>query len=326
MTVPKIINLKHLDMKNSIGYFIILLILPFMGYAQEGSEEQTETSEQPKEKLERAAFESSYIIDNQTDVVLGKNALEVMFQHRFGLIDDWDDFYGIWGAANIRIGASYGVHERVTLGFGTTKNRRYQDLNWKVALLRQTRKDKMPVNLTYYGNFVYDARKQDPTNVPPINYHQDRYSYFHQLILSRRFNSKLSLQFTTSLSHYNTVYGPDLEKNYEGMDNDVFAISFSGRYKVTSNTAIVVDYSQPLSSYDLYNTQSLDPNTSVYEYKSLKPGFSLGFEFGTSGHAFQVFVSNNWGIVNQDNYMWNTNDFFSGDILLGFNMTRVYNF
>jgi len=128
------------------------------------------------------------------------------------------------------------------------------------------------------------------------------------------------------LSHYNTVYGEDVLADYEGMDNDVFAISFSGRYKVTSNTAIVLDYSQPLASYDLYNTQSLIPGTDTYEYKSLKPGFSLGFEFGTSGHAFQVFVSNNWGIVNQDNYMWNTNDFFSGDILLGFNMTRIYNF
>jgi hypothetical protein len=313
-------------MKNSIKYLIVFLILPFMGYAQEGSEEQTEASEKPKEKLERASFESSYLIDNQTDVVLNKKAMEVMFQHRFGLIDDWSDFYGIWGAANIRIGASYGVHERVTLGFGTTKNRRYQDLNWKVALLRQTREDKMPVNLTYYGNFVYDARKQDPTNVPPINYHQDRYSYFHQLILSRRFSPNLSLQFTTSVSHYNTVYGPDLEKNYEGMENDVFGISIGGRYKISPNTAILVDYSQPLVSYDLYNTQSLNPDTGAYEYKSLQPGFSLGFEFGTSGHAFQVFVSNNWGIVNQDNYMWNTNDFFSGDVLIGFNMTRIYNF
>lgn len=313
-------------MKNSIKYLIVFLILPFMGYAQEGTEEQTETSEKPKEKLERAAFESSYIIDNQTDVILNKKALEVMFQHRFGLIDDWSDFYGVWGAANIRIGASYGVHERVTLGVGTTKNRRYQDLNWKVALLRQTRQDKMPVNLTYYGNFVYDARKQDPTNVPPINYHQDRYSYFHQLILSRRFNPNISLQLTTSVSHYNTVYGPDLEKNYDGMDNDVFGISLGGRFKITPNTAILIDYSQPLSSYDLYNTQSLNPDTEEYEYKSLQPGFSLGFEFGTSGHAFQLFVSNNWGIVNQDNYMWNTNDFFSGDVLIGFNITRIYNF
>ena len=97
------------------------------------------------------------------------------------------------------------------------------------------------------------------------------------------------------------------------MDNDVFAIAIGGRYKISPQTAIMVDYSQPLSSYDIKG-------------QDLKPGFSLGFEFGTSGHAFQLFVTNNWGIVNQDNYVWNTNDFWNGDILLGFNITRVYNF
>ena len=289
-------------------------MVPFIGNAQEGDDTAAEATEKQEEKLERPAFESSYLIDNQTNVLLNKNALEVMFQHRFGLIDDWGDFYGIWGAANIRIGASYGIHERVTLGFGTTKNRRYQDLNWKVALLRQTRSEKMPVSLTYYGNFVYDARKQTTafiggqevsTNTPPINYKQDRYAYFHQLILARRFSQNLSLQFAPSLSHYNTVY--------DGMENDVFAIAFGGRYKISPQTAILVDYSQPLASYSING-------------KDLKPGFSIGFEFGTSGHAFQLFATNNWGIINQDNYAWNTNDFFGGDILLGFNITRVYNF
>ena len=67
-----------------------------------------------------------------------------------------------------------------------------------------------------------------------------------------------------------------------------------------------------------------DPSTIV-DYSN-RPGFSLGFEFGTSGHAFQLFVSNYKGIVPQENYMWNTNDFFGGDFLIGFNITRIYNF
>jgi len=56
------------------------------------------------------------------------------------------------------------------------------------------------------------------------------------------------------------------------------------------------------------------------------PGLSLGFEFGTSGHAFQLFITNYAGIVNQENYMYNQNDFFNGDILIGFNINRIYNF
>ncbi len=281
------------------------MTLPFTGIAQESEDKAKDTTVVKKDKLERAAFESSYVVDNPTDVLLRKNALEVQFNHRMGIIDNWDDLGGIWGAANIRFGGAYGVHERVTLGFGTTKNRRYQDFSAKVAILRQTRSGKMPVNLTYYGNFVYDARKQTSTNNPPINYHQDRLSYFHQLILSKRFNSKLSLQFSPSISHYNAVF--------EGMSNNMFAIAFGGRYKISPNTSILIDYSQPITQY----------SNSDYQPK---PGMSLGFEFGTSGHAFQLFVTNYWGIVPQDNYMWNQNDFFAGDILLGFNITRIYNF
>ena len=304
-------------MKNSIKFLIIFLILPFMGYAQEGTETDDETSEKKEVKLERATFESSYVIDNQTDVVLNKNALEVMFQHRFGLIKDWTDFYGIWAPANIRIGASYGVHERLTIGVGTTKDFRYQDISWKAAILRQTRGDEMPVNLTYYGDFAYDAREQEGTlGTPrPITAHQARYSYFHQLILSRRFSPEFSLQIAPSLSHFNVVQ--------EGMQNDRFAIAFGARYKISPNTAILIDYSQPITQFDV---PDYDPATEAAPDFSNHPGFSIGFEFGTSGHAFQVFVSNYKGIVPQDNYMWNTYDFFSGDVLIGFNITRIYNF
>lgn len=298
-------------MKNYIYILIVLLTVPFMGMAQDAEQTSQDTIPKKKDKPERPAFESSYIVDNPTNVVNNKDALEVQMEHRFGTIKDWDDLGGIWGDANIRFGGTYGVHERVTLGLGLQKHRRYLDINGKVAILTQMRSDKMPISLTYFGNFAYDARKQTATMQPPINYHQDRLSYFHQLIVARRFNSKLSLQFTSSISHYNAVY--------EGMQNDRISMSLGGRYKITPNTAIIADYSQPLTQFDMSKSE----DGKLY---SNHPGLSLGFEFGTSGHAFQLFVSNYWGILPQDNYVWNKNDFFSGDVLLGFNITRIYNF
>ena len=236
--------------------------------------------------------------------------MEIKMEHRLGIMETWDDLGGNWGAANIRLGATYGIHERVTLGIGTQKYRRYSDINAKVAILRQTRSGKMPVSLTYYGNFAYNGQQQSASN-PRINYDQDRYSYFHQLILAKRFSPELSMQISPSFSHYNAVY--------PGMQNDRIAIAIGGRYKISPNTAILVDYSQPLTQFDMDNEE-------VKKLTSNHPGLSLGFEFGTSGHAFQLFVSNNWGILPQENYMWNKNDFFSGDVLLGFNITRIYNF
>jgi len=281
-------------MKNFTKIFIALFMFPLIGIAQEADTQEEEVVE----KLERPAFESATLIDNQTNVLFGKNTLDVQMQHRFGLIDDTNSLAGIYGdGANIRIALSYAIHERLTVGYGTTKNNRLQDFNWKAALLRQTRSNSMPVSVTYYGNYTIDARPESMFNLT-----QDRYSFFNQLIIAKKFGQSLSLQIAPSISHYNAVESD--------MENDMISIAFGGRAKISAQTAIIFDYSQPITSFES------DP----------KPGISLGAEFATSGHAFQIFVTNYSGIVQQKNYMMNQNDFFDGDILLGFNITRRYNF
>ncbi|MCF6223941.1 MAG: DUF5777 family beta-barrel protein [Flavobacteriaceae bacterium] len=289
-------------MKNYIIILFALLMLPLIANAQDDAKKDVDTIKKVKEKLQRSAFESSFIIDNPTNVVLKKNEMEIQFNHRFGLLNlDKNDMAGIWGASNIRIGANYGVHERVTIGVGTTKFDRLIDFNAKVALLRQTRSEKMPISLTYYGNWVIDARQKNQGLYPRDV--TDRWSFFNQLIVARRFSPNFSAQATISISHYNIVANT--------MRNDMVAFSVGGRYKITDNTAILIDYSQPI-------TEFLKDNPH--------PGFSLGVEFGTSAHAFQLFITNYNGIVPQKNYMFNQNDIFKGDFLLGFNITRIYNF
>lgn len=275
-------------------------MLPFVSAAQEQVNDTI-----VKEKLERAAFESTFLIDTPTNVLFSKNTLEVQMSHRFGeLNDDKNDLAGFYGSANIRIGLTYGVHERLTVGFGTTKTKNFQDFNWKAAILRQTRSNKMPVSVSYYGNFVIDARSKDQGLFRNI---QDRYSFYNQLIIARRFSQDLSLQVAPSISHFNTV-----EKT---MRNDMVAIAFSGRYKISPQTSIIADYSQPL--------------TKFYE-NNPPPGLSLGIEFGTSAHTFQIFATNYWGIVPQENYMFNKKttglEGTKGQYLIGFNITRNYNF
>jgi len=288
-------------MKNLIKILIVFLMLPFIAVSQKdvGNDKNDSIPKKVKEKLERAAFDTQFLIDNPTNVALNKNQIEVQMEHRFGEFNnDKNDMAGIWGLSNIRIGASYGIHERLTVGFGTTKDGRYQDFNWKAAIFRQTKSNKMPFSVSYYGNWVVDARSKEN-----FQYTADRWSFFNQVIVTRRFSPKLSVQGTLSLSHYNIV------KNT--MRNDMIAYSLGARYKITDGIAVMFDYSQPLTKFLKDN-----PN----------PGISLGFEFGTSSHAFQIFVTNYHGIVPQDNYMFNNNDFFDGNIMLGFNITRLYSF
>lgn len=295
-------------MKNYIIILFALLMLPWLVISQEDNAKK-EMDTIVKEKLERSAFESSFIIDNPTNVVLRKNDLEVQFNHRFGTINvDKNDMSGIWGASNIRLGLAYGVHDRVTLGFGTTKFDRLLDFNAKVALLRQTRSGKMPVSVTYFGNWTVDARSKNQGLFP--NSVTDRWSFFNQLIIARRFSPEFSAQATISLSHYNIV---PVE-----IRSDMVAFSLGARYKITPSTALLIDYSQPITEFYQQNPH---------------PGLSFGVELGTSSHVFQIFIGNYNGIVPQKNYMFNQNDidFFNNrqgrfDILLGFNITRIYNF
>lgn len=290
-------------MKNYKTLLFVFLMLPFIALAQK------KDSTKVKEKLARPTFESSAVIDNPSSTLYNKNSLEVVMQHRFDLVTGTNDMIGIWGRTNIRIAVSYSILDRLTVGFGTTKDKRLQDFNLKGALLQQTRSGSIPLSITYYGNATISALPEGDFNTV-----QDRYSYFNQIIFARRFSNNFSLQIAPSLSHQNAVTS--------NMKNDMFAIAVGAKIKVSPGTNILLDYSQPLGSYDEATTADL----ALGGVNTPKPGISLGVEFNTSAHAFQLFASNYWGIVPQNNYMYNQNDFFNGDILIGFNITRIYNF
>lgn len=279
----------------------LLALLPVIAFAQE----EEATTQKPVDKPERAAFESALLIDNNTNITFTKGTLEVVMQHRFGTLDGGtNDLLGLWAPANIRLALMYSFTDNITLGAGTTKDGRMQDFNAKVALLRQTRSGSIPFNITYYGNMGIDARTKDKfRNV------QDRYSFFNQLIISRRVNSNLSIQVAPSITHYNLVEPGD--------NNDLMAVSLGARYKISPQTAILVDYTQPSYLF-------LDGNNKR------QPGLSFGAEFATSAHAFQIYLTNYKGILNQRSQFNQVNelsfDDFGKQFMLGFTITRRYNF
>jgi len=279
-------------MKIKTTLIIAILAFPLSLLAQE----ENDTIVKETRKLERAAFESYTLIENQSSVVNTKGTLDFMMQHRFGMVNGTNNMIGIWGAANIRIGVGYSLTDRLGISFGTTRDSRLQDFALKGAILRQTRDNHVPVNVTYYGNAAYNA-----TTGVDFDKASHRWSFFNQLIISRRFNSVFSMQVAPSLSHANLVKG--------NMENNLFAVAVGGKVKITPSTSLLIDYSQPITKY-----------TS----NSPKPGVGIGGEFSTGSHAFQLFITNYKGILPQQSYMNNQNDFFKGDFMIGFNITRLW--
>jgi len=281
-------------------FLIVLSLSLFLSslYAQEAT--QTQEKSQPV----RFIFGTSVLIDNQTVATPYKGGMELEIQHRFSLIENYHNLFGIYGAANTRMGLNYGITDRLMIGAGTTKDYKLQDIEWKYLILQQKEDNSMPVSLSYYGNIVADLRTSDQFG-PAASYKDiHRLSYFTQLILARKFGEKLSLQVAPSLTYYNSV--PQFTDT-TGYKNLNLAVSAGARVNLFGSHSLLLEYDQLLTKQDLDEQP--------------KPNLSLGWEISTATHTFQIFAANYNQIINQRNLLFNTNDFTKGDYLIGFNIT-----
>ncbi len=288
--------------------FIVLILSAFMtpAFCQES------TQAQEGSKPVRNTFGTGTLIENQTVATPYKGGIELNIQHRFSRITTYVDLFGIYGSANTRIGLNYGITDRIMIGVGTTKDYMLQDLQWKYLILQQTQDGKMPVSLSYFGNFVIDARSDNAFG-PKVSYKFiHRFSYLTQLIVARKFGEKISVQVAPSMAYFNSspkylAEGDTIYHNYKNLN---FGVSAGLRANLFGAHSLILEYDQLLTKQDLGTG---DPQP--------KPNLSLGWEIGTGTHTFQVFVTNYNQIISQRNLVFNTNDFTKGDYMVGFNIT-----
>lgn len=317
MTI-KTCKMKPLNLyKNGSIRLTFFILLPMLwnglAQAQDSTTAKTESSETaavqiPKPKPVKNTFESIWLIDNQTVMVPVKKTFEIDIMHRFGTIKNgYKDFFGFFAPSNIRLGFSYVPVKNTLIGVSITKANMTWEGYLKYALLKQT-KGVYPISITYFADAAYDTRSADN-----FIYNTDRWSFFHQIIIGRKVTNKLSVQVAPSVSHINIVngYWADSGKIGTEMKHDHFAVAVSGRYMVKRGMSIIANYDQPLTKHATNN-----PN----------PNISFGLEMTTGSHQFQFFLGNYSFITPQRNAFYNHNDYTKGQFLIGFNITRLWNY
>jgi hypothetical protein len=245
-----------------------------------------------------------------------KGTFEMDIQHRFGTVEKgYEDFWGLFAPSNIRLGFAYSPVKKLNIGLGITKANLLWDGSVKYSIIEQT-KGKYPVSVSYYGNISVDTRKDPDGSL--FKYPEDRWMYFHQLIIGRKVTDKLSVQVAPSVSHQNSVYGYYYPVDSTGkkaigqeMKHDHFAISVAAQYKLTTVTSLIMNYDQPITEHTVNN-----PN----------PNLLFGFQFNTSNHSFQIFAGNFQLLSPQRNHLYNHNNYEDGEWLIGFNITRLWNY
>lgn len=262
--------------------FTILVFAGLLGTAY--AQDSTATEESAPEAV-RDMFSCPSLIDVQTTINPMKGAKELIIQHKFSKIEKLSDLYGIYGPSNVRLAMHYGITEKLMAGFGTEKNNKLQEIYWKYAILTQ-KTSGMPVSLSYYGNVTIDARAEE---VFGSNYKfSNRLSFFHQLIIAKKFGERVSVLLAPGYSHFNAV-----DSNFQ---NDAYNITFAGRVKIWNEISFIgeYDYSKWIKSVKNYQ-KDFTP----------QPNIAFGIEKATGTHSFQVFASTYDRLNPQKNYVFN---------------------
>lgn len=295
-------------------YILILIIL---GITFSSTIAQEETADPVY------AFNSGILIDAQTSYIPDARTLEFIIQHKFGSLENGkSDLWGIYApGSNVRLALNYVPIKNLQIGAGITKKNMYTDLNAKLKVLQQ-KTSGMPVSLTLFGDLAIDGRNAESfgtgqtveskgihANANEIGL-SDRFSYFSQAMVTRQFGEGLSLQAGASFTHYNMV-----QWDY---NHDVVGFHFSGKIKFSPQGSFIFNYDKPLKIKDISEQYTWDTHA--------KENVSIGVEFFTFTHAFQIYLGTAQGILPQDMMMYNQKDWTDNGLAIGFTITRIWMF
>ena len=273
----------------------LILLLPFLSFSQDDLLKDIDSTV-TKQKVE-SAFKGLKIVNIESTKLAAKGDLYLIIAHRFGSIEDGiEGFFGLDNAVT-QIKFTYGLTDWLTIN--VARSEQAYDLSGKYLLHSQI-ENGFPVAIAGFSSIAFNNTLKE-NNYPKMKF-EDRIIYVNQLLVSRKFNDRLSLQLAPTYLHENFVID-------DNQDNSQFLIGMGGRFKFAKRWSLNVDYATHLNRAD--SSPFHDP-------------LSIGFDLETGGHVFQMHISNSQGI-HEAGFLGNTPGLWeSGDIFFGFNLLRVF--
>jgi hypothetical protein len=246
-----------------------------------------------------SAFQSLKIINLESTKLAAKGDFYFIVAHRFGSIESgFKNFFGL-DDANTQIKFLYGFTNWLNVHVSRSGFQKSYEIAVKYRLMQQE-VNGFPVTIVGFNSGVING-ELDKDLLPKLTF-DNRLSYTTQLLISRRFSDKLSLELAPTFFHENYVVN-DLQ------DNSQFAIGMGGRYKISKRVALTMDYAAHLNRAS--NSMAKNP-------------LSLGVDVETGGHIFQMHFTSAQA-MHETGYLGNGfGDWSTGDIYFGFNLVRVF--
>ncbi|MBK8785820.1 MAG: hypothetical protein IPN43_04815 [Chitinophagaceae bacterium] len=275
-----------------------------------------ETKAAPKQKFTRAVFNATKIINMQSTEIVSPGAIQFMISHHFSNI--WNkgggkqniaQFFGLnSGVAHTYMSFDYSPLKFMNVGVAMAGASKYE--GWaKFRILRQqTGAKNIPVTIGWYSMMNVNTA-EDPDN----EFSGNKFSFMNQLLISRKFSDKISLQLMPTWIHFNVVpYGIN-------NSNEVFSMGIAGKYKVSSKLNVTLEYARQLNMYKNLITK----NGAILNYNP--DLLSLGVEISTGTHLFQFYVGSTTDASAIDQLARNNSSIKDGNIAFGFTINRSMN-
>ncbi len=259
------------------------------------------------------AFRGTQLINGQTATITPAKTWGFELQHRFGKVgldsSFVEQFLGLDLPTIMRFGFNWTLGDRMYLEIGRTNYQKTLDMEFKYLAIKQTSDFKKPFSMALY--FSSAVRTEAWPKVQPNSYFEDdttkfvykpshRLSYNTQFIFTSRINDRFSVMLTPVFIYHN------LAAPYN--DNLTFALNAGLSINFGVSSAVTIEYAHMFNNrYGEY----FDP-------------LSIGVEFGSAGHIFQVFVSTGSKILEQHLYTESATNPGNAEFQLGFNLQRRF--
>lgn len=289
-------------------YTLLFVLLPLFCFAQDDL--LSEIDSIPQNQNVESAFKSLKIVNLESTKLAAKGDFYFIVAHRFGFITNgFDDFFGL-DNANTQLKFLYGVNEWLTVHVSRSGFQETYDLAVKYRLAAQ-KNEGFPVTIVGFNSLAINTELKE-RDFPKLTF-ENRLSYVTQILVSRKFNDKLSLEIAPTYFHENTLRDLLDENNQvilpNPQDNSQLALGLGGRYKLTNRWSVNVDYVAHLNR----------AKESIY-----RNPLSIGFDLETGGHVFQMHFTNS-SAMHEAGYLGQTSGNWSkGEIGFGFNLVRVF--
>ena len=276
---------------------IIFLCFTCFGFAQDDLLTEIDDEGESSTAVS-SVFKGLKIINFESTKLVGKGGFYFVVSHRFGSVKNgFENLFGLDEAVT-HLNFFYGLTEGINVSASRSSNQKIYELASKFRIIKQS--ERFPFSVVGYTSVLANTALSTD-NLPKLEF-KHRLSYVAQLLISRKVNNKLSLQFTPTFFHDNYVAN-------DFQDNSQFGLIFGGRYKIGKRWSFNLEYGAHLNraKNSLYNNP-----------------LSLGFDLETGGHVFQLHFTNSQ-FMNANGVMGNsTGDWSEGDFYFGFNISRSF--